>query len=145
MKQLVNANSPPARSFSFGPKVGIRARHRREEGQRIKEAPSLAQKFPTLKSLKVTLRFFDGAVGARFNEIKYAVNLDHAKSVFRFGCVNPECVQGDFDLSRELALAVDGRRRKAAGELQCQGWKRTESIGTIRCHRLLRFEFALAY
>ena len=145
MEPVVSRNPPATRAFSLMPKAGTRARERREEAQRIKDSPSLAQKFPALKSLKVTLRFFDGAFSERFNEMKYKVNLLHAKSVFRFSCVSHECLKGDFDLSRELARAVEGRRRKATGELHCQGWKGRDSVGTRRCHRLLRFEFVLTY
>ena len=114
---------------------------------RVKDSPTLAEKFPTLKTLKVKLFYFERRVGNRSDnsEVTYTVNVSHAKSIFQFGCRNPECINGDFDLTQDLARAVTARQRKAAGEMRCQGWRGKESIDLIRCHKLLRFELTLGY
>ena len=113
----------------------------------MKDSPTLAEKFPTLKTLKVKLFYFERRVGNRSDnsEVTYTVNVSHAKSIFQFGCRNPECINGDFDLTQDLARAVAARQRKAAGEMRCQGWRGKESIDLIRCHKLLRFELTLGY
>jgi hypothetical protein len=126
-------------------KIGKQAAQRREQRVRITEAPTLAEKFPSLKSLKVRLQFLNHATAVSQNQMKYAVNLLHAKSIFTFRCQNPECIGGDFDLSGELASAVKGGHRKAAGELLCQGWRARETINSTRCSKVLRFELILGF
>jgi hypothetical protein len=126
-------------------KIGARAEYRQKEGQRIINSPSLSKKFPKLKSLRVNLEYFpsDGAI--RSSQIKYVVNLDHAKSVFRFDCLNKECIRGDFDLTEVLAKAVAARQTTATGELRCHGWRNKESIKTTYCRNILRYKLNLSY
>jgi hypothetical protein len=126
-------------------KIGKRAAQRLEQKTRIIEAPTLAEQFPSLRSLKVRLQFLNHSAAESRNELKYSVNLLHAKSIFTFRCQNPECIGGDFDLSRELAAAVNGGRRKAAGEMQCQGWRARDTINATHCSKVLRFELSLAF
>ena len=148
MKEVPAPTAPTRPQFvpTYSPKGGKRAEYRREQSQRVKESPTLSEKFPSLKTLKVKLQFFDSRIGHGNNsEVNYTVNLTHAKSIFQFGCRNPECVHGDFDLTHELAHAIEARRRKAVGELRCQGWRGKESIDVIRCNKLLRFELILGY
>ncbi|TAL00734.1 MAG: hypothetical protein EPO07_09320 [Verrucomicrobia bacterium] len=116
-----------------------------QENQRVLESVSLSAKFRTLKSLTVELEYFDPEGLARSSHIKYTVNLDHAKSVFRFPCHNAECVGGDFDLSRVLADTVAARRTSTAGEICCQGWRSKATMDVTHCHNLLRFKFRLVY
>ena len=109
------------------------------------ESATLAEKFKELKSLTVDLACFSpGGVG-KSGEMKYTVNLSHAKSVFRFDCPNTECVQGDFDLSDELAHAIASRQEIAAGEVECQGWMSKTTIDRIHCHHILRYTLNLGY
>ena len=73
------------------------------------------------------------------------VNLANAKSVFRFDCLNNECVRGDFDLSEDLANAIAAHRTSAVGEMCCQGWRSKTTIGTVQCHNILRYTLSLGY
>jgi hypothetical protein len=77
--------------------------------------------------------------------LKLTFNLDHAKSLVRFDCSNPECIGGDFDLSTVLANAVAGRRKTVTGEAICQGWRNKSTIDLVRCHHILRFKLSLGY
>ncbi|HLP76749.1 MAG TPA: hypothetical protein VK327_07495 [Candidatus Paceibacterota bacterium] len=126
-------------------KLGARAEYRQKEGQRILESPTLATKFPKLKSLKVNLEFFPPESEVRSSQIKYVVNLAHAKSVFRFDCLNKECIRGDFDLSEVLAVAIAARKKIVTGELRCEGWRNKESIKVTPCRNILRYKFNLGY
>src|SRR5213592_1787748 len=98
-------------------KTGARAEYRQQEQQRIKDSASLADKFPLLKSLTLDLTYYDPEGVTKNGQIKYMVNLNNAKSVFRFDCLNLECVRGDFDLSEKLAKAVATRRTTATGKM----------------------------
>lgn len=126
-------------------KIGARAEFRQKEGQRILDSPSLAAKFPKLKTLKVDLAFYTPDGNTRSSQIKYVVNLDHAKSVFRFDCLNKECIRGDFDLTDVLAKAVAARRTSAIGEMRCHGWRNKDSIKSVYCRNVLRYKLSLGY
>ena len=92
------------------------------------EYPALAEKYHALKSLTVDLAYYDSEGLIRSSQIKYTVNLGHARSVFRIGCHNYECVQGDFDLSDVLAESVAAHRTTVSNEMCCQGWSRGRGI-----------------
>lgn len=106
---------------------------------------TLSAAFPKLKSLIVELAYYAPDGVSRSSQIKYKVNLDNAKSVFRFDCVNKECIRGDFDLSDVLAKAVMARQRSATGEMRCDGWRKKEAIRTEHCRNILRYKLSLGY
>jgi hypothetical protein len=126
-------------------RLGLRAEYRDQEGQRVKASLTLADKFQKLKSLIVSVGYGDSKSGTSDKHLKYMVNLDHAKSVFRFPCPNDECIRGDFDLTKELAKAVTQRRTVVTGELSCQGWKNKDGIDTIHCDSILHYTLKLGY
>ena len=122
-----------------------RADYRQQESQRTKESASLAEKFRELKSLTVEFAHFSPEGVSQNRQIKYTVNPEHAKSVFRLDCINEECIRGDFDLSEALAQAVAARQTIVSGEMCCQGWLSKNTIDTVRCHHILRYKFSLGY
>ncbi len=126
-------------------RLGARAEYRQQEGQRVKDSATLADRFRKLKSLTVHLVYFDPDGLTKSSQIKYEVNIANAKSVFRFSCPNNECVRGDFDLTEELAKAVAARRTTVTGEMTCQGWRSKTTIDTVRCHNILRYKLRLMY
>jgi len=122
-----------------------RAEYRQQQSLRIKESASLAQKLPELKSLTVEFAYFSPEGVSQNRQIKYTVNPEHAKSVFRLDCINDECIRGDFDLSEALAQAVTARQASASGEMCCQGWLSKTTIDQIHCRHILRYKFSLTY
>ena len=132
-------------SVTHNPRTSPRGEYQQQENQRAQASPSLAEKFPSLKTLTVELSYFDSEGLIRNSQIKYTVNPEHAKSVFRFACHNPECVGGDFDLSRAVAQAVTDQQTNVSGEIRCQGWRSRTTIGSVECQNLLRYKFALGY
>ena len=126
-------------------KIGPRAEYRQSEDKRIKETPSLAEKFTQLKSLTLDLAFYNPGGVTKSSQIKYTVNLANARSALTFSCLNNECVRGDFDLSEELAQAVKSKRKSVSGEKICQGSRNRASIGTALCLNILRYKFTMGY
>jgi hypothetical protein len=116
-----------------------------QENLRVLGSPSLAEKFRKLQTLTVDLSYFDSEGVTRSSQIKYTVNLTHAKSVFRFPCHNHECVRGDFDLSEVLAEAVSEHRTSVSSEMVCQGWRNRATIDTVPCRNILRYKLTLGY
>lgn len=122
-----------------------RAEYRLRETQRINESASLAEKFPKLKSLKVDLSYFEPDGLTRTGELRYKVNIEHAKSVFSFVCQSGECVEGDFDLSGAVSEAVAKCSKIVEGEICCHGTRIRPKEDKRPCHNLLRYKLTLGY
>jgi hypothetical protein len=126
-------------------KPNPRREYREQESQRVEDSATLAEAFRDLKSLTVNLAYFSPGSFKRDSEIKYTVNLAHAKARFRFSCPNEQCVGGDFDLSAALAKAVAAHRDTLSGEVTCEGWRCQTAIGQLHCHRILRYKLSAEY
>ena len=125
--------------------AGPRFEYREQESQRVKDSPSLSDKFRQLKSLAIDLSFYNSEGVTKNSQIRYVPNLTNARSVFRVDCPNKGCIRGDFDLTDELAAAVAEHRTRVTGELSCQGWQSKTTIDTVPCHNILRYTLSLAY
>ena len=126
-------------------KANPRAEYRLREIQRVNSSVSLAEKYPKLGTLTVNLFYFDGDGVTKTGEVRYKVNVQHAKSVFSFVCPNAECMGGDFDLSEAVAEAVAGRRKLAEGEIRCRGHRTGARKDKVPCRNLLRYKLTLGY
>ena len=126
-------------------KTNPRAEYRLREIQRVNESASLAVKFPKLKSLKVDLSYFEPDGLTKTGELRYKVNVEHAKSVFSFVCQSGECLAGDFDISDAITAAVAKRRKTVEGEVRCQGSRVRPKEEKRPCRNLLRFKLTLGY
>jgi hypothetical protein len=122
-----------------------RADYRLAESLRTKASITLSEKFRGLKALTVEFAYFNPEGVTRNSAIKYTVNPDYAKSVFRLDCMNSECVGGDFDLSQAIAQAVDARQTTVNGEMCCQGWLSKTTIDRVHCHNIMRYKLSLEY
>jgi len=93
----------------------------------------------------VDLTYFEADGLTRTGELRYKVNVEHAKSAFSFVCQSGDCLAGDFDLSNAVAEAVTKRRKTVEGEVRCEG-SRTRPKETARpCHNVLRYRLTLGY
>ena len=126
-------------------KPSLRADHRQRQKLRVDGSANLADKYQRLKSLTVNLRYYEADGIRMMTEVKYTVNLKHARSVFLFTCPRDDCVEGDFDLSRKLARAVAKHQTTASGELCCQGRRQGIIKGEACCCSVLRYTLALNY
>ena len=124
---------------------GPRAEYREQQGKRVAASPCLAEKYLKLKSLTVNVGYYAPTGIIKYRDLTYAVNLSHAKSVFRLDCCNDECVQGDHELTAELAKAVTKRSKTVVGELCCNGWQNKELIKKSKCNHVLRYKLKLGY
>ena len=129
----------------FTRKQGARAKYQECQARRVKDALTLAEEFPRLKSLTANIEYLDSDAPGKSHPLKFAVNVQNAKSVLRFQCPNGECVRGDFDLTEQLANAVKQRSTTLTGEMPCRGWLNRNTIGTVRCHNVLHYALRLGY
>ena len=132
-------------SYMHVPKRSPRQEYRLKQREWIEASPLMAEKFPRLKALKVTLEFFDAAGSTKQGEMKCKLNVEHAKSALWFGCPGVECTCGDFDLTETLAQAVGGRRKVATGELRCHGTRKRGDKEPVACGTVLRYKLNLNY
>ena len=129
----------------YAHRIGPRAEYRERQGKRVVASPTLAEKYRKLKSLKVSVGYYAPEGITQQRQLTYTVNLTNAKSVFRLDCPNAECVQGDFELTKELAVAIAKRHKMAEGEMCCQGWLSKDKINKSKCNHVLRYKLKLAY
>ena len=127
------------------PKRTPRQEYQSKQREEINGSPSIAARFPGLKSLKLTLEYFDAVRLTKNGELKCKMNVDHAKSALWFACPGVECLKGDFDLSEVLAQAVAEKKKVATGELRCQGTRKRGDQEQVACRTLLRFKLTLSY
>ena len=123
----------------------LRKEYRQAEAARSEKSASLAIKYPPLKTLMVELLYFDRDIVSWGHGLKYRLNLQKAKSRFRFNCPSPLCKDGDFDLSKDLLSAVTGRRKSVSGEVHCHGIRDQETGKTAPCQSVLHFKMNLAF
>jgi hypothetical protein len=148
---MANQKKKPDREAGSGFVVHMprRSNPRREyrlgQRARIDASPLMAEKFPGLRALRVTLEYFDAAGTTRQGEMKCKPNVELARSALWFGCPGVECTWGDFDLSEALAKAVAGRWKVATGELRCQGTRKRGNGELVACGTVLRYRLNLNY
>jgi len=145
---MMNKLIPPSHPEPFMMPVrksNPRVEYRLRQNQLVKDSISLGEQFPKLKALTVELAYFDSEGLTKSSEMKYKVNVQHAKSMFCFVCQSGECIGGDFDLSDALAKAVTGRRKLATGEMRCQGSRKKANHDIVPCQTLLRYKLSLGY
>ena len=129
----------------YAQKHGPRAEYREQQRQRVTASPSLSEKYGKLKSLTVNAEYYAPEGMTQYRQLTYDVNLSHAKSVFRLDCCNEECVQGDHELTAELAKAITKHVKTVVGELCCNGWQNKELIKKTKCNHVLRYKLKLGY
>jgi hypothetical protein len=122
-----------------------RAEYRQAQQQRVADSAVLAERYPKLKALKVSLEFVDREGLTKTTEMKYSANPAHAKSVLLFACPSPDCIGGDFDLSSKLAKAIAANQTKVTGEMLCQGTHKKLSGAITPCRSTLHYVLNLAY
>jgi len=122
-----------------------RAEYRLREIERANLSPSLAEKFPKLKSLKAELTYFEPDGLTQTGALRYKVNVGHAKSVFSFVCQSGECLAGGFDLSDAVAEAVTRRSNSVVGKLCCHGTLEKPQQSKRPCGNVVRYKLILGY
>jgi|SRR5882672_5429025 len=123
----------------------LRLEHRQAQRLRVEGSARLAEKYPRLKSLTVSLEFVEPEGISKTTGMKYSVNPEHARSVFLFSCPNRECIGGDFDLTAKLAAAVAAGRTKVAGEMHCLGNHKRADGKLAPCRSELRYTLSVVY
>ena len=132
--------------MNYSRKESPRAEYRLSRNQRVNDSTTLAQQYPGLKTLTVSLTFFDVSRESQIGAMKYKPNLAHAKSLLCVNCLNQICVGGDYDLTGILAQAVAKHQSSVAGELRCQGTLHNKERAQLTpCQSILRYTLTLRF
>jgi len=126
-------------------KTQPRAEYRQRAIQRVNNSVSLAERFPTLRSLRVDLVYFDPDGLAKTGELRYKANVALAKSVFSFACRHSDGPAGDFDLGDGMTEAVVHHRKSAEREIRCGGTREMTKGNKKPCASLLRYKLTIGY
>ena len=133
--------------ITHGRKPNPRAEYRLLRNERANNSLTLTEKFPALKKLSVDIEYFDSGGITRTGGMTCKLNVAQAKSVFFFNCVYPDCVGGDFDLTKKLAQAISTRQKSVEGEMRCQGirYNKDRKNPSMPCQSILRYKLTLGY
>ena len=131
-------------------KPNPRLEYLQQEQLRVRASPALSEKYPVIQKMTVEFDYQDLDRAGRGNQIKYFVNLETTKSIFRVGCQNPDCIGGGFDLSEIVGDSVSASQADVSGQICCQGFRvgRSESAkgaAKVPCRRVLNYRMTLSY
>ena len=103
-------------------------------------AGKLARRVPSLASLSIVIHETrpDGVV----SDTHYTrrVVLESAPALFEVACSYRDCVDGGYEVTREILAGLDAHRLEFHGEQRCRG-----RCGDLDCTRVLRFECTATY
>ena len=124
-----------------------RTEYRLRRNERVNRSLTLAEKFPALKKLSVSVEYFDPGGIVRTGGMTCKLNVAQAKSILLFNCVYTDCVGGDFDLTKQLAHAISIRQKSVEGEMRCQGIRHNKDRKdpSFPCQSVLRYKLTLGY
>lgn len=114
-------------------------------GDEVQNAPqTIGDVFPQVRHVAVNL-----VIRAPHNEIEPTMNGRSfgpgALAFFKFRCKNVECIDGDFDLTDVIELAIAQRKPEVTGRLVCKGWDGKSNVGQVRCHYELNYKIHIGY
>jgi hypothetical protein len=126
--------------------IGRRRDHLQREQRRVARtaredaAGKLAVQAPELEGLSLNLEESraDGSLGDT-HYIRRVV-VEHAPALFHVPCSYPPCVDGGYELTPEILLAVASRKLRFEGTQRCPG-----RCGAAECGRVLRYVATASY
>jgi hypothetical protein len=101
-------------------------------------APRLRAQVPDLASLRLHIEDRSG-VGEGSAHIRRVV-IDRAPALFLWPCGDPQCADGEHDLTTTVMKALRAHETSFHGKDSCTG-----SVGPNACSRVLQFEAVAAY
>jgi hypothetical protein len=109
-----------------------------ERRKREDDAPRLRVEVPNLVSLQLDIND-RSAVGEGSTHTRRVV-IDHAPALFLWPCGDPQCANGEHDLTTTVMRSLRAEETSFHGEDPCTG-----SVGSNACSRVLQLEAAAAY
>ncbi len=106
----------------------------------------IKDKYPNVKSISIKRTFIDDAGKKLTNSSKdWGVRIDTADAIFNMDCPLYECVDGGFDLTKDITEMMKNGIMHIAGEQTCPGWQDEERVGNFHCLTQLQYEIDIEY
>ena len=110
---------------------------RMERKQQKVDAGFVDAQFPEIKGIVVSMSYTQRGIQKSLSRI---VNFfPDSPALFRVDCLNKECVDGGFDLTRVITGMIKNRKETAKGDLSCEG------DGAAADHSTIAYEVAIKY
>jgi len=104
--------------------------------QRV-EAGFVAAHFPEVKNIVINMTY--NQVGLNKALLRTVNFFPDSHAFFRVDCVNRDCTDGGFDLTKVINTMILKRKEAAKGELSCEG------NGPSAGHSAITYEVAIQY
>jgi hypothetical protein len=108
-----------------------------ERRRRENDAPKLRAQVPTLTSLRLDIE--ERSIGGAIKHVRRVV-IDRAPSLFLVPCGDPQCANGEHDLTSTVMRALFARETAFHGSERCTG-----SLGPSACGRVIHFDGTAEY
>jgi len=118
---------------------GAAAQRFAERRLREDEAPRLSTAVPDLVSLSLAI---EDCSDSSFSQPKHVrrVVVESAPALFVIGCSDPNCHEGEHDITHPIMQALTRRQTTFHGEDKCYG-----VLGSSQCTRVLHYEAMANY
>jgi len=117
--------------------IQSRKNAREERLQRKIDAGFVATHYPEVASIVISMTYNQRGIA---KALPRTVNFfPGSYALFRVDCLNKECVDGGFDLSRVIDTMIRNRRGTAKGDLCCEGNDPSSD------HSAIAYEVAIQY
>ena len=98
--------------------ISSRNAARLERIQEEREAGSVAERFPEVQKIVVTMTYWQRGIKSMVRNRWFSPS---SFAFFKMSCLSKDCVDGGFDMSRVITEMVRSRSRINTGELDCEG------------------------
>ncbi len=110
--------------------------------ERESSAPRLTDEVPSLRTLRLTMRFRRGEHALPESEHTRIVVVQRAPALFVVPCSDPQCREGGHDVTQDIMFRLRSKNGAFVGSASCSG-----SLGSAAapCARTLVFEASATY
>jgi hypothetical protein len=110
---------------------------RKERQQQKLDAGFVSAHYPEVESIVINMTYSQKGIQKSFPRLVNFFPDSHA--FFRISCLNKECIDGGFDLTKVITTMIGNRRASVKGELNCKG------DGPSANHSAIDYEVAIQY
>jgi hypothetical protein len=108
-----------------------------ERLQQKAEAGLVAAHFPEVADIAINMIY--NQIGLNKSLLRTVNYFPDSYAFFKIDCVNRECVDGGFDLTKVITATIGKRGQTAKGKLSCQG------NGPAEGHSAITYEVDIRY
>lgn len=104
----------------------------------------IKERYPQVDKIVFKFHYHDSDGLAEDSEETFNRNPE-SYAYFEFECPYRECIDGGFDLSKEVTEMLKSKKEEIDGEKICMGWQDRERVNKHRCWCELTFEIKATY